>query len=159
MFRHTFERKYVRGTSPPHSPATVISLWSNAQLHRAFLQAALTGQHGSPCVKAFSQHISPESSDWTAHLTIFLGGSNIPPIAGVAQLVEHLLPKQGVTGSSPVTRSRSACGFHRLFCTCSLLTSYGSTIRMHSRSGGFPGPFVITWTTSTGISPLRAFKE
>ena len=26
-------------------------------------------------------------------------------VAGVAQLVEHLLPKQGVTGSSPVTRS------------------------------------------------------
>lgn len=27
--------------------------------------------------------------------------------AGVAQLVEHLLPKQSVTGSSPVTRSAS----------------------------------------------------
>ena len=31
-------------------------------------------------------------------------------VAGVAQLVEHELPKLGVAGSNPVARSRFECG-------------------------------------------------
>ena len=48
--------------------------------------------------------------------------------AGVAQLAEHLLPKQNVVGSSPITRSGAAPN------------EYGAALRIPARYSRTPRP-------------------
>ena len=47
-----------------------------------------------------------ENADLIVVIDFVLGVLKMWKYAGVAQLVEYLLPKQGVAGSNPVTRSK-----------------------------------------------------